>query len=653
MAHDHLPPAQRPSERAGYDALHGWDTSIDAEREEVAPDLLGADLLEELDAGVEWGSEGAVARALLSAALTDVAPSDVREHVLSAVDTLLREPAAVPAFPADAAPVTTLSGVFEKRRPTTESASCIEAAPVGAADAVEQHPVPTRDAASYEGVPLYEPAVELAAVELAAVELAAVELAAVELAAVELAVGEPVCVETTFLAPDDVEVVSLESTAGERPSLEQRGLEAGCRRAWPGAGHEVLVSVGPPVCTTPASGVHCWGGPMVGRRCRSTPRAVELATNPVTSGPVTSGPVASGPIASGPVVTSRVALSPIATPFAGSPSRVGVASSAADAARAALGSGSASTGPRFDAGAFVPARDVAAVVSNLDAPPTAAERSTSARLRDGVMASAFNLAQLAAAIVVGIVIGKAAHLIMAEESAMAWSATAGSEGGLRAEPSRTLDSARASEVLEATEPLEAAEPLGSIEPRRGRSATRPRAASGARAPSRAPASVRPAPAANARPAAACTPASAHVASATALPPVSLPSAAAFGCPPVASGTHGSWAPQPAAVNGSWAPHPTAGAAVVAPRSPHVGQRSRAARTADSIQPPLGPASDDWLGEQLAILGRAERSLLEDDPESAVRSLDEYKARFPDGLLDPQMASIRQRVEERVTAFIFP
>jgi hypothetical protein len=69
--------------------------------------------------------------------------------------------------------------------------------------------------------------------------------------------------------------------------------------------------------------------------------------------------------------------------------------------------------------------------------------------------------------------------------------------------------------------------------------------------------------------------------------------------------------------------------------------------------PLAPASDDWLGEQLAILGRAERGLVDGDPEDVVRSLDEYTARFPDGLLDPQMASIRQRVEERFTAFIFP
>lgn len=83
----------------------------------------------------------------------------------------------------------------------------------------------------------------------------------------------------------------------------------------------------------------------------------------------------------------------------------------------------------------------------------------------------------------------------------------------------------------------------------------------------------------------------------------------------------------------------------------VGQRSGPVVAA--FASPQQPTSDDWLGEQLAILGQAQRSLLEDDPESAVRSLEVYEARFPDGLLDPQMASIRQRVEERFTAFIFP
>jgi hypothetical protein len=623
MAHDHLPPAQRPPERAGYDALHGWDTSIHAEPEEVASDprggdvlggdFLGGDLLDEADVGVEWGPEGALARTLLAAALTDVAPSPLRERVLLAVDSVLREPVAVPAFPADAAPVTTLSGVFEKRRPTTESASCIEPSPAGMADAVERHPVPTREVASHEGVP---------SPEQAPVGSGACTL---EVAALQLAALDSAC----LLESDDSEGVSLESAPVEEASFERKGSPDPSDAS-----------------ATAASGGHCSGGPRVGGRCRNTSRAVGFAANPIASSPVTSSPV----------ITSRVALNPMASSLRSGPFRVGVDGAAAsDAARATLGSGSASTVPRLDAGAVVPTRDVA-VASNLDVPLsaiplsaiplTAAERSTSARLRDGVVASAFNLAQLAAAIVVGIVIGKAAHLIMAEESATAWNPSAESEGGLRAEPSRIPDSARASEPLEATEPLDISEP------RRPHRAPRTRAASAARAPSRSPGSARSARAANARPAAACTVASAQVASATA-PPSALPATvpappgaalavAALGCPPVAR------------VGGSWAPQPTNLAAVapalVAPLE--AGQRSRPAAAAD-LASPRQPTSDDWLGEQLAILGQAERSLLEDDPESAVRSLEVYEARFPDGLLDPQMASIRQRVEERFTAFIFP
>jgi hypothetical protein len=587
MAHDHLPPAQRPPERAGYDALHGWDTSIDAEPEEVASDHLGGDLLEEADVGVEWGPEGALARALISAALTDVAPGPLRERVLLAVDNVLREPVAVPAFPADAAPVTTLSGVFEKRRPTTESASCIDASPADAVGAVERHAVPTtREVASHEAV---------ASPEQAPVGSGACTL---EGAALQLAALGSAC----LLESDDSEGVSLESAPVEGAS---------------------------------ASGIHCWGGPMVGGRCRNTSRAVGFAASPVTSSPVTSSPVTS----------SRMVLNPMATPLRSGPFRAGVDGGVvSDAARATLGSGSASTGLRLDAGAVLPARDVA-VASNLDVPLTAiplgvAERSTSARLRDGVMVSAFNLAQLAAAIVVGIVIGKAAHLILAEERATAWNPTAESEGGLRAEPSRIPDSARA------LEPLEATEALDSIEPRRTQRAPRTRAGSAARDPSRPPGSVRPVRAAHARPAAACTLASAQVASATALPATVSPAtvaplAAALGCPPVAR------------VGGSWVPQLTNLAAVAPPRRAplEVGQRSGPA-AADLVSPPQ-PTSDDWLGEQLAILGQAQRSLLEDDPESAVRSLEVYEARFPDGLLDPQMASIRQRVEERFTAFIFP
>jgi hypothetical protein len=653
MAHDHLPPAQRPPERAGYDALHGWDTSIHAEPEEVASDprggdVLGGDLLDEADVGVEWGPEGALARTLLAAALTDVAPSPLRERVLLAVDSVLREPVAVPAFPADAAPVTTLSGVFEKRRPTTESASCIEASPAGVAGAVERHAVPTREVASHEGVPSPEQA------------LVGSGACTLEVTALQLAALDSAC----LLESDDSEGVSLESAPVEEASFERKGSpdpsDASATAASGGhcsGGH--------------CSGGHCSGGPRVGGRCRNTSRAVGFAANPITSSPVTSSPVTSSPVTS-----SRVALNPMATSLRSGPFRVGVDGAAvSDAARATLGSGSASTGPRLDAGAVVPMRDVA-VESNLDVPlsviplsvnplsvislsviPLSAvplpvvERSTSARLRDGVVASAFNLAQLAAAIVVGIVIGKAAHLIMADESATAWNPSAESEGGLRAEPSRIPDSARASEPLEATEALDG------IEPRRPHRAPRTRAASAARAPSRSPGSARPARAANARPAAACTLASAQVASATALPsalpatalPATVPAppgaalaVAGLGCPPVAR------------VGGSWAPQPTNLAAVApAPVAPlEAGQRSRSAAAADLVSP-RQPTSDDWLGEQLAILGQAERSLLEDDPESAVRSLEVYEARFPDGLLDPQMASVRQRVEERFTAFIFP
>jgi hypothetical protein len=582
MAHDHLPPAQCPPERAGYDALHGWDTSIHVEPEEVASDPLGADPLEEPDVGVEWGSEGALARALLSAALTDVAPSASRERVLLAVDTVLREPVAVPAFPADAAPVTTLSGVFEKRRPTPESASCIEASPAGVADAEERQRVPTGEVASYEG--------GVRSPEQAEVGAGARTL---EVAALQLAALDSAC----LLEASDIEGVSIEPA--------------------------------------PVEGAFCCGAPKVAGRCRSTSRAVELAANPVASRRVING---------------RMALDPMGTPLRSSPFRVGVDGGAvSDVARATLASGSASPGPRLDAGAVVPARDVA-VASNLDVPVTAGERSTSARWRDGVAASAFNLAQLAAAIVVGIVIGKAAHLILAEESATTWNPTAGGEGGLRAEPSRIPDSAQASE------PREAAEPLDRVEPRRAHRAARPRAASAARAPSRSP-SVRPARAARARPVAACTLASAQVASATAVSgalPATVPDptlrhptlrplgVAAFACPPVAT------------VIGSWAPQPT-NLAAVAPAlgAPlELGERSRRAAAAHPISARQA-TSDDWLGEQLAILGQAERSLLEDDPESAVRSLEMYEARFPDGLLDPQMASIRQRVEERFTAFIFP
>jgi hypothetical protein len=404
---------------------------------------------------------------------------------------------------------------------------------------------------------------------------------------------------------------------------------------------------------------------MVGGRCQSTPRVMDtvasatlrgpsasrsgaiaasasdamnggITGSPVTGSPVTGSPVSSSPVTSKPISRStatngrvargRVALHAGATPFPGNPLRGGASrSSASRAAHAALGSRSAGAPARLEAGAFVPARDVA-VVSNLDAAPMVPERSTSARLRDGALASAFNLAQLAAAIAVGIVIGKAAHLIMAGEGAMAWHPTAGAEGGLRAEPSRTPDAARASDAVGASQPL------GNIEPRSARNTPRPRSGSAARGSLRANVAVRPAPAATARRAAPCSLASTQPGPALALVP-------AAACSPLSVdlGPHARPSPRVAS------PALTSNPAVT----------MNPALAINKMQPLLAPASDDWLGEQLAILGRAERSLLEDDPESAVRSLEEYQARFPDGLLDPQIASIRQRVEERFTAFIFP
>jgi S-DNA-T family DNA segregation ATPase FtsK/SpoIIIE len=644
MAHDHFPPAHRPSGSAGYDALQGWDTSLDISTEDVAArdvdaedvDAEDVELLEEVDPGIEWGSEGALARSLLSAAFTDVAPSEVRESVLSAVDTVLRELAAVPAFPADAAPVTTLSGVFEKRRPA-EAASCMASSlevPRGDVAAVDDtafdDAVPHAagdDCTSVGAVAASESAGPVGRVDEACIEQARSGGPSPEAAALEVAVGaagtEPASVEPASVEPASVEPASVEAAfvplGGPARSFEaaRPGSSARPSLVEPSCGAAVASSVKPGSVNSSSinsSSGHCCGGPMVGGRCRSTPPAID-AESPIieASGavPALVGGVGGGSIASDPGQL-----------------RVGLAGpAAANAAPRTLGSGAASRVARFEAGVFAPARDVA-VASHLDVALAGAERSTSARLRDGLVASAFNLAQLAAAIVVGIVIGKAAHLIMAGDDALAWNPTAEAEGGLRAEPSRTPDVARTSD------PVEASHPQGKSEPRSARSTRRPRAPSAGRASLRANAPVRAEPGHNARSAASCG------VSVTRTPAAASPlasAAAASGCPPVATSV---------AVSSALVPPP-----LVAPLALELSQRVRP--TADNVQPPLAPASDDWLGEQLAILGRAERSLLEDDPESAVRSLDEYKARFPDGLLDPQMASIRQRVEERFTAFIFP
>jgi hypothetical protein len=69
--------------------------------------------------------------------------------------------------------------------------------------------------------------------------------------------------------------------------------------------------------------------------------------------------------------------------------------------------------------------------------------------------------------------------------------------------------------------------------------------------------------------------------------------------------------------------------------------------------PAEHGDDDWLGAQLVLLSQAERSLLAGDPGGALRSLDEYRARFPRGLLDPQIATLRERAQRSIESFIFP
>jgi hypothetical protein len=54
--------------------------------------------------------------------------------------------------------------------------------------------------------------------------------------------------------------------------------------------------------------------------------------------------------------------------------------------------------------------------------------------------------------------------------------------------------------------------------------------------------------------------------------------------------------------------------------------------------------DDWLGQQLSLLSRAERSLNAGDGSGALRALDEYARLYPRGLLDPQVAQLRQSVD---------
>jgi hypothetical protein len=81
--------------------------------------------------------------------------------------------------------------------------------------------------------------------------------------------------------------------------------------------------------------------------------------------------------------------------------------------------------------------------------------------------------------------------------------------------------------------------------------------------------------------------------------------------------------------------------------------SRRQPSEELVSEPADDDGEDWLGQQLALLSRAERSLLEGNPDRALRLLDEYQVRFPKGLLDVQIGALRERAEQPVEAFIFP
>jgi hypothetical protein len=75
------------------------------------------------------------------------------------------------------------------------------------------------------------------------------------------------------------------------------------------------------------------------------------------------------------------------------------------------------------------------------------------------------------------------------------------------------------------------------------------------------------------------------------------------------------------------------------RRPGVPRLAPKQAPAPTEEPP-----DDWLGAQLSILSQADRSLREGKSEEALKSLDKYATSFPMGLLDPQVAMLRQRAE---------
>lgn len=86
------------------------------------------------------------------------------------------------------------------------------------------------------------------------------------------------------------------------------------------------------------------------------------------------------------------------------------------------------------------------------------------------------------------------------------------------------------------------------------------------------------------------------------------------------------------------------------------RRPRAPRSApEPVPSPTEQPPEDWLGAQLSILSQADRSLRDGNSREALKSLEKYSTLFPMGLLDPQVALLRQRArlgEER-QVFIFP
>jgi hypothetical protein len=77
--------------------------------------------------------------------------------------------------------------------------------------------------------------------------------------------------------------------------------------------------------------------------------------------------------------------------------------------------------------------------------------------------------------------------------------------------------------------------------------------------------------------------------------------------------------------------------------PDDGTSSPRAAASPTTHAELQPELDDWLGQQLSLLSRAERSLRAGNKAATLRALDEYGRLYPHGLIDPQVAQLRARV----------